>query len=159
LFSYRRTFCIKRKYFLYFLYKKSGAIKKLKTLLAQLVTKFFAIYLTVIYFVSTSVKFGIRIVVGLNGTLVEAKMCTSNFPMELRQNVASHNVYVTFCRSSVPITPYTTMLMPNFALFEAERITVYVVSTPQKTNIPKEKIEQGTWQTTPLVYYSTYQYQ
>jgi hypothetical protein len=85
------------------------------------------------------------------------KCAHSNVSMVLQQNVASHNVYVTFCRSSVPITPCTTMLMPNFALFEAKRLTVCVVSTPQKTYHKKE-LNKVTWLTTPLVYYSTYQY-
>jgi hypothetical protein len=44
------------------------------------------------------------------------------------------------------------MLMPNFALFEAKQITVYVVSTPQKIYQNKE-LNKVTWLTTPLVLY------
>ncbi len=38
-------------------------------------------YHTVIYFVSSSAKFGVNTVVSLNGTLVEAKICTFKCPM------------------------------------------------------------------------------
>jgi hypothetical protein len=64
---------------------------------------------TVIRFVSISVKFGICTVLGLNGTLVEAKIHTWDA------------VVVYFSFKMCP----TTEQMQNLALIETKRITVY----------------------------------
>jgi hypothetical protein len=69
---------------------------------------------TVIRFVLNSTKFCICTVVGLNGTLVEAKIR----PWD------TLNVRI-LASSSVPFRP-TTMQMPNYALIEHKLITVYV---------------------------------
>ncbi len=66
---------------------------------------------TVIRFVSISAKLGICIVVGLNGTLVEAKILTFKCPMCVFQRV--------------PYRP-TTVQISNLALIETKRITVYM---------------------------------
>ncbi len=71
--------------------------------------------LKVIRFVSTSDKFGICTVAGLNGTLVQDKTRT----VHSRVNV---NILAS---SSVPFRP-TTLQVPNLALNDTKRIRVYV---------------------------------
>ncbi len=74
---------------------------------------------TVSFFVSSSAKFGIFIVVDLNGKLVEAKLRTGDTW-----------ICVIYVKTSVPFIP-TTGQMPNLALSEKTRITVYTGSVEE----------------------------
>ena len=70
------------------------------------------LYYTVTRFVSI---FGICTVVDLNGTLLEAKICT-------KTHIQVSQVRV-LASTSVPFRP-TTVQMPNLALIETKRVTV-----------------------------------
>ncbi len=65
---------------------------------------------TVSLFVSSSAKFGIFIVVGLNGTLVEAKLRTRDTW-----------ICVFYVKTSV-LFKFMTVQMPNLTLIETKRI-------------------------------------
>jgi hypothetical protein len=85
-----------------------------------------AIVYTVIRFVSNKAKFGSCTIVGLNGTLGEAKICTLG-------------TYVRILTSSSVIFRPVMVQMPNLALVETKRITVYVLYRVSRSR-PIEKV-------------------
>ncbi len=70
-------------------------------------------YIGIIRFFSIIAQFGIGTVVGVNGTLVDAKMYLGNLNIHILASI------------SVPFRP-TTVPMPHLALIEMKRITVCI---------------------------------
>jgi hypothetical protein len=90
----------------------------------------------VIRFMWVSAKFGTcTVVVSVNGTLVEAKMCTSTF----------ESTHLIFTKCPIYST-LTTVQVPNLALVETKRITVQACCMQLQTKILGNQERMGNIQ-------------